>query len=226
MPNQANTKSRVKCACSCGAEHELRAADLLAGNSQMCRSCSISTRMRALPKAERVARAKHASVAAARALQARKNPYKARYGVIEVRRVRSILAGAKTRCTNQHDVAWANYGGRGIEFRFATIRAGVEWVLDNLGPRPSGDHSIDRIDNDGHYEPGNLRWATRIEQARNKRAYKGSVYGHRLQRLLAQRPDYSYEGLRKYIKLGYTDEQILNLRKPAGGRPRKVSTGL
>lgn len=45
-----------------------------------------------------------------------------------------------------------------------------EWVLENLGNRPGPKYSLDRIDNDGNYEPGNLHWATQKEQAGNRRA--------------------------------------------------------
>ena len=80
-----------------------------------------------------------------------------------------ILSNAKYRCTLNTDRQWANYGGRGIEFRFAsTLEAGL-WVLANIGVRPSPRHQLDRIDNDGHYEPGNLRWATQRQQQNNKR---------------------------------------------------------
>jgi hypothetical protein len=130
------------------------------------------------------------------------------------------MAGAKNRCVNPNDVAYKNYGGRGIEFRFASIEEAAKWIIKELGPKPKG-RSIDRIDNNRHYEPGNLRWATKEEQARNKRAYFGSVYGNRMNMLCAARPDYTYEGLRKYVLLGWTDEQILTMKKPGGGRPRK-----
>jgi hypothetical protein len=72
---------------------------------------------------------------------------------------------AKSRCNNPNLPEYQYYGGRGIEFRFSSFPE----FLESIGPRPSRRHSIDRINNDGHYEPGNVRWATQIEQLRNRR---------------------------------------------------------
>lgn len=79
--------------------------------------------------------------------------------------LRRIWNGMKLRC---RDPECPGYGARGI-------RVHPDWIdnfqafADHMGPRPSKDHSIDRMDNNGHYEPGNVRWATRVEQGRNKR---------------------------------------------------------
>lgn len=81
--------------------------------------------------------------------------------------------------------------------------------MDNLGPRPTEHHSVDRIDNSRGYEPGNLRWATRGEQARNKRAYKRTQNGERIRRLHAERPDLTYETIRAWITQGRADTEIL-----------------
>lgn len=72
---------------------------------------------------------------------------------------------AKTRCENPRCEKYPIYGARGIRVLFASF----EQFLVELGRRPSPAHSVDRIDNDGHYAPGNVRWATRSEQRMNQR---------------------------------------------------------
>jgi hypothetical protein len=74
------------------------------------------------------------------------------------------IANAKQRCTNPNRPGYENYGGRGILCKIT-----YKELLNDIGSRPSKFHSLDRIDNDGHYEKGNLRWATRKQQNANRR---------------------------------------------------------
>ena len=71
---------------------------------------------------------------------------------------------AKDRCTNPNNQRWYTHGARGIKFLFKTF----EEFYAEVGPRPTLEHSLDREDNDGNYEPGNVRWVTRSEQQKNK----------------------------------------------------------
>jgi predicted DNA-binding transcriptional regulator AlpA len=73
-------------------------------------------------------------------------------------------ATARRRCNNPKHASFKDYGARGIEFRFESF----EQFSECVGPRPEG-HQLDRINNEGHYEPGNVRWVTAKENQRNTR---------------------------------------------------------
>ena len=84
--------------------------------------------------------------------------------------------GMKQRCYNEEGTAYPGYGGRGITVCPRWLNS-VEDFLKDMGPKPSPEYSIDRIDNDGNYEPGNCRWATKTEQSINQRMRKDNSSG-------------------------------------------------
>ena len=89
-----------------------------------------------------------------------------------------VWQSVRSRCENANIPSYSNYGGRGIKVceRWKSFTA----FLEDMGPCPD-DRSIDRIDNDGNYEPTNCRWATRGEQANNKRNTRWVIYQGRRQ---------------------------------------------
>jgi len=72
------------------------------------------------------------------------------------------------RCLNQKSAHFSDYGGRGITV-CEEWRTNFVAFFSHIGKRPSPRHSLDRIDNNGHYEPGNVKWSTQKEQCQNLR---------------------------------------------------------
>jgi hypothetical protein len=74
----------------------------------------------------------------------------------------------KSRCLNSNHVAYKNYGGRGITIYNEWINSFESFIKD-MGKRPTIKHTLDRINNNGNYEPSNCRWSTPKQQAKNRR---------------------------------------------------------
>lgn len=135
-------RRRWFCECECGGSTVTTTNKLTSGHTQTC-GCTRSENMRA-------SRLKHG---------------KSRTGSVEY----EIWKGMKARCENANHSSWFRYGGLGVSV-CQRWRESFEAFLSDMGPRPSERHSIDRYpDKDGNYEPGNVRWATDVEQARNRR---------------------------------------------------------
>jgi hypothetical protein len=123
-----------------------------------------------------------------------------------------IWSGIKTRCFNQKDKAFRNYGGRGIQM---CVRWAASFVAfrDDMGPRPSG-YTVERVDNDGHYEPGNCVWIPRAKQAENRRANRVIEYRGKRQHISAwaREVGISPNTMLARLKRGWPLIQVMNPR--------------
>ena len=116
----------------------------------------------------------------------------------------------RRRCSDPKHRSYKDYGGRGISVcdrwksDFATF-------LADMGPRPSPDHSIDRIKNDGHYEPGNCHWATRVEQSNNRRSSRFLTIGSETKTLAQweRQAGLNPGVLFRRLKAGWASERLL-----------------
>lgn len=129
----------VLCKCECGNEVIVRKNAVTGGNTRSC-GCLASE------------------------LTAKRNRTHGQSGTPEY----ETWCRMVKRCSNPNAVNWKYYGGRGIRI-CPEWRNSFETFLAHVGPRPSSKHSIDRIDNNGHYEPDNVRWTTADVQAKNRR---------------------------------------------------------
>jgi hypothetical protein len=86
----------------------------------------------------------------------------------QISHLRSIWHNVKQRCNNPNSTSYRTYGGRGIKMH-PPWEESFELFMKDVGLRPSPELSLDRIENDGNYEPGNVRWATAKQQVDNRR---------------------------------------------------------
>ncbi len=128
----------------------------------------------------------------------------------------------KSRCNYKHGPYERLYQSRGITI-CDRWNESFDAFFEDVGPRPSPEHSIDRIDVNGNYEPGNVRWATHVEQCRNTRSNKiVSVLGKDMPLVDAveQYSTLTYNTVLWRIKRGWPVELALTRPPSKGVRPK------
>lgn len=128
-------------------------------------------------------------------------------------------SAAKQRCTNPKDAAFERYGGRGIRFEFQSPTAMAVWVQDTLGLHR--EMELDRINNDGPYAPGNLRWLPQRLNLMNRGNKQPSRQMHTF-RLAHPEVRYSDATMVRMFSEGMTDQQIVERWKAPSAKPKGV----
>ena len=129
-------------------------------------------------------------------------------------RLYRIWKGIRARCNNKSQTSWVHYGGRGIKIcsEWDSFDVFERWALQN-GYNDS--LSIDRINNDGDYEPQNCRWATRKEQRRNTRQNRYVTYRGYTASLIevCEKFGKNYDRVDDRIRRGWTIDDAMDLPK-------------
>ena len=148
-PFQKHGALYVKARCTCGKERDVNLRMMEVGRSKRCKGCATQ---------KRHARQGHLLTTDAR-----------------VRSLRKRASDWFQRCNNPQSGSYRNYGARGIECRFGSVAEAVEYILQHLPHETYQGLDIDRRDNNGHYEPGNLRLVTRRENLANRRSSRSTI---------------------------------------------------
>lgn len=130
----------------------------------------------------------------------------------------SVWATMLARCRNPAAVGYEKYGALGVSvcerwYSFACF-------IEDMGPRPTSRHTIDRIDNDGNYEPENCRWATYTQQARNKsNNVLATIDGLTLtMKAWSEKLPFAYQTAIAYVGQGMTPEESVRLAMERFGK--------
>lgn len=128
---------------------------------------------------------------------------------------------AKRRCESVNSSDYQQYGGRGIKLcdRWHSFEA----FYEDMGDKPTRRHSLDRIDVNGDYEPGNCRWATPKQQNRNRRNTIRLTANGKTQSLTAWAEELGWARvtLQKRYEAGWPDDLIVNTPKRPPTAPKK-----